>query len=299
MKVHNIFKSPKLVLNYLMNKRVFNCLNDETFLKIKYKNIMGKKLNLKNPQTFNEKLQWLKIYDRKPIYTKMVDKYEAKIYAKNIIGNEYIIPTLGIYNSFDEIDFEKLPKQFVMKPTHTSGNVYICLDKNDIDYKKLRKLTKKWLRINYYWMHREWPYKNVKPRIIIEEYIGDLSRDNVKDYKFFVFNGNFAYSFVCSERKTNLKFTFFDKNGEFLDITQDNCPNDKKISKPIKYQEMVELSKKLAKDAIQLRIDFYEVNSKIYFGELTFFDSAGFGKFDPEEWDYKIGEMLELPMNRK
>ncbi len=284
----------KKIIIYAMNKNMLWFIPDKMYLKIKFYLIMGEKLNLDNPKTFNEKLQWLKLYDRKDIYTKMVDKYEAKEYAKNIIGEKYVVETYGVYDKFEDIDFSKLPNQFVLKPTHTSGNVYICKDKNAINYKELKKMINKWLKRDYYKIHREWPYKNVKRRIIAEKYLHELADEDIKDYKFFVFNKKFAYSFVCSERKTNLKFTFFDKNGKFIDMTQDNCPNDPSIQLPNNYNKMIELSEKLAKDTTEIRVDFYEINNKIYFGELTFYDAAGFGKFEPTEWDQKIGMWLDL-----
>lgn len=206
-KLIKLIKNPSLLILYLMNKGVLNWLNDETFLKIKYRLIMGKKLNLENPKTFNEKLQWLKLYDRKDIYTTMVDKYEAKKYVANIIGDEYIIPTLGIYNSFEEIDFNKLPNQFVIKPTHTSGDIYICKDKNKIDYKKLKKEINRWLKRKYYYLHREWPYKDIKPRIIIEKYMDNKLSEEMKDYKFMCFNGKVKCSFVCSGRRNKERIT--------------------------------------------------------------------------------------------
>lgn len=298
-KVIKYLKNPKLIIIYLMNKNFFFFLSDKLFLKWKFKILMGYKLDLNNPQTFNEKLQWLKLYDRKPTYTKMVDKYEAKEYVKNIIGEEHIIKTLGIYNSFEEIDFEKLPNQFVIKPTHTSGDVYICTDKSNINYKELENKIKKWLKRKYFYIHREWPYKNVKPRIIIEEYLSDLKEGSLLDYKIFMFNEKLAYFLICSDRNTNLKFTFFDKNGKFINMTQDGEPNDKKLSLPDNYKEMVAMAKRISKGTIESRIDFYDINGKIYFGEITFFASAGFGKFEPNEWDKKIGDMLKLPMKEE
>lgn len=298
-KIIKYLTHPREALICLMNKNFFFFLPDKLYLKWKYKLLIGKKLDLKNPQTFNEKLQWLKLYDRKPTYTKMVDKYEAKEYVKNIIGEEHIIKTLGIYNSFEEIDFEKLPNQFVIKPTHTSGDVYICTDKSNINYKELENKIKKWLKRKYFYIHREWPYKNVKPRIIIEEYLSDLKEGSLLDYKIFMFNEKLAYFLICSDRNTNLKFTFFDKNGKFINMTQDGEPNDKRLSLPDNYKEMVAMAKMISKGTIESRIDFYDINGKIYFGEITFFDSAGFGKFEPNEWDKKIGDMLKLPMKEE
>lgn len=298
-KIISYIKNPRKIIIYMMNQNIFWFLPDKLYLKMKYRLVMGKKLNIDNPRTFNEKLQWVKLYDRKDVYTKMVDKYEAKKYVKNIIGEEYVIETLGIYDKFEDIDFEKLPNEFVMKSTHGSGDVYICKDKNKIDYKTLKKKVRKWLKRDYYKVHREWPYKNVKRRIIIEKYLSEFENDDIKDYKFFMFDGKLAFSLICSNRKEKVKFTFFDKNGKFMDITQCGEQYDKNVKLPQNYSKMVNLSEKLSKGTIELRVDFYEIYGKIYFGELTFFDSAGFGPFEPEEWDKKIGDMLKLPKEKK
>ena len=294
-KIIKYLTHPREALICLMNKNFFFFLPDKLYLKLKFRLIMGYKLDLNNPQTFNEKLQWLKLYDRKPIYTTMVDKYEAKEYVKKIIGDEYIIKTYGVYNNYEEIDFDALPNQFVIKPTHTSGNVYICTDKLKIDHNMLKKKINKWLKRDYYMLHREWPYKNVKPRIIIEEYLNDEKDNGLKDFKIFMFNGKHAYSLVCSDRKTNLKFTFFDKDNKLIELTQENCLNDKNIKLPTNYEKMLKLAQMVSKGTIESRIDFYNVNGKIYFGEITFFDSAGFGSFNPEKYDLVFGRMLKLP----
>ena len=208
-KIISYIVEPKKIILYLMNKNYLSFIPDETFLKMKYKLMMGKKLDLENPKTFNEKLQWLKLHDRNPEYTKMVDKYEAKEYVANIIGKEYIIPTLGVWDKFDDIDFDALPNEFVLKPTHTSGNVFICKDKSKIDYKKLKKQVNKWLKRDYYKIHREWPYKNVKPRIIAEEYMENKDHTSIKDYKFYCFNGQADYVMICTGRETgHPKFYF-------------------------------------------------------------------------------------------
>ena len=201
-KIISYIVEPKKIILYLMNKNYLSFIPDKTFLKMKYKLMMGTKLDLENPKTFNEKLQWLKLHDRNPEYTKMVDKYEAKEYVANIIGKEYIIPTLGVWDKFDDIDFDALPNEFVLKPTHTSGNVFICKDKSKIDYKKLKKQVNKWLKRDYYRIHREWPYKNVKPRIIAEEYMENKDHTSIKDYKFYCFNGQADYVMICTGRET-------------------------------------------------------------------------------------------------
>ena len=208
-KIIKYIKKPSNVLLYLMNKNFFKWIPDEKYITIKYKLEMNQKLNLKEPKTFNEKLQWLKLYDRNPEYTKMVNKYEAKKYVADIIGQEYIISTLGVWDKFEDIEFDKLPKQFVLKPTHTSGNVFICKDKEKINYKQLRKMINKWLKRDYYLVHREWPYKNIKPKIIAEQYMVDDSGMKLKDYKFFCFNGIAQTILVCSNRNGSFKNTNF------------------------------------------------------------------------------------------
>lgn len=284
-----------------LDKFILRLLSDKNYLKIKYRLEMGKKLNLDNPQTFNEKLQWLKLYDRKEIYTTMVDKYEAKKYVADIIGEEYIIPTLGIYDKFDDIDFDSLPSQFVMKCTHDSGGIVICKDKNIFDKEQAKKKINKHLKRNFYKNFREWPYKNVKPRVIAEKYMVDESGEELKDYKFFCFNGEPKIILVCSERfsSDNMCETWFDENWNFLDIIESGHRIDKKIKKPVNFSKMMEFSKKLSTNIPFIRVDFYEIDGRVYFGELTFFPAAGFEKFEPEEWDKKLGDMLELPKEKK
>lgn len=297
----NIKEYIKKTIIILMNLGIFNWLTDINFLKLKYRLVINKKLNIENYQTFNEKLQWLKLYNRNPEYTKMVDKYEAKKYVADIIGQEYIIPTLGVWDKFEDIDFDILPNQFVLKPTHTSGDIFICKDKEKINHKKLKKMVNKWLKRNYYFIHREWPYKYIKPRIIAEKYMETNEQKELIDYKFFCFNGNPKVILVCSERfsSDNMCETWFDENWNFLDIIESNHRVNKKIKKPINFSQMMEFSKKLSRDIPFIRVDFYEINGKIYFGELTFFPAAGFEKFEPEEWDKKLGDMLELPKEKK
>lgn len=288
----------KKILIILSNKYFFNFLPDKQYVQLKYKLIMGRKLELQKPQTFNEKLQWLKLNDRNPSYKKMVDKYEVKKYVENIIGKDYIIPTLGIYNGFHEIDFDKLPKQFVIKCTHDSGGLILCKNKEKLDIAKAKKKIDKCMKNNYYYKHREWPYKNVKPRIIIESYLDDGINTQLNDYKIMCFNGKAKCSFVCTERddkELGLAVTFFDLDWNKMPFERHYRSSNKKIDKPKNYQKMVELSEKLSKNIPFVRVDWYEIKGKLYFGELTFYPGAGFEEFTPEEWDYKLGEMLKLP----
>lgn len=271
---------------------------DEEYIKYQYKDVFGKEINLENPQTFNEKLQWLKLNDRKDIYTKMADKYEVKEYVANIIGEEHIIPTLGIYNKFEEINFDKLPNQFVIKCTHDSGSVIICRDKNKINKRKWRKEINKNLKNKFFYIAREWCYKNIKPRIIIEEYMEDKKNEEMTDYKFYCFNGVPKYLYVSKglENHMTAKISFFDENYNFAKFKRTDYKGfEEKPEKPHQFEEMKELSKKLAKGIPFVRVDFYEVNGIIYFSEFTFFPCGGYMPFDPIEYDSILGDLIELP----
>jgi len=270
-------------------------ISDEKYIKMMYRIAMGKKLDLDNPKTYNEKLQWLKLYDRNPLYTQMVDKYAAKEYVAKIIGEEHIIPTLGIYDSYDDINFDDLPDKFVLKCTHNSGFVSICKDKSTFDIEKSRKKLTKGQKQDYYRLNREWPYKNVPRRIIAEQFMVDESGTELKDYKFFCFNGEPKMLFIATDRPYDTRFDFFDMDFNHLPFVNGHPNASKPIVKPKGFDEMVGLSKKLSKGFPHVRVDLYDINGKIYFGELTFYHYSGFVKFEPEEWDYRIGDMLKLP----
>ena len=295
-KIKEYIKKPSKVALWFVDKNFFWFLPDKAYIKLKYRLKMGEKLDLNNPKTYNEKLQWLKLYNRKDIFTKMVDKYDAKKYVANIIGEQYIIPTIGVYDNFDEIDFDKLPNQFVMKCTHDSGGLVICKDKSKLDIEKAKKKINHFLKRKYYYIHREWPYKNVKRRIIIEEYMEDNTYHELRDYKFFCFNGKVELMFVATNRqgKGDTYFDFFDKNYNHLDIINGHPMNPICPKKPKNFSKMVELAEKLSNNLPHLRVDFYEINGKVYFGELTFFHWSGLRHFEPEEWDYKLGDLLKL-----
>lgn len=288
----------KIIIKILRELQLLFILNDEKYLKMNYYILMRKKLNLNNPETFNEKLQWLKLHDRRDIYNVMVDKYEVKNYVANIIGEEYIIPTLGIYNSFDEIDFNKMPNQFVIKCTHDSGGLIIVKDKSEFNIKSAKKKLEKCLKNNYYYNGREWPYKNVKPRIIIEKYMSN-NENELEDYKVHNFNGTPKVVLVCKDRykDTGLTEDFFDTEWKHLDIKRPNHNNSKNIiDRPKELEEMLKLSKKIAQGIPFVRTDFYIINNKLYFGEITFYPANGFEKFVPEEWDRKFGSWINLKM---
>lgn len=291
----------KKIIYYLRRHHMLDFLPDKIYIKLLYYIQFGKKIDLKAPKTYNEKLQWLKLYDRNPLYVKLVDKYEVKNYIKKSLGNEYVVPTIGVYKKFEEIDFSKLPQKFVIKCTHDSGGIVICKDKDTLDIEEARKKIKKSLNNNYYYHGREWPYKNVEPRIIIEELLEDKKNTDLKDYKFFCFNGKVKMLFIASNRhgKGETYFDFFDEKYNHLNFTNghENAPVMPK--KPKNFELMKELAEKVSKNLNHARIDFYEVNEKIYFGEITFFHWSGLVPYEPEEWDYIIGEWLQIPKERK
>lgn len=285
----------------LSSRGFYNNLSDEKYLKKCYKVKFHKELDLENPQTFNEKLQWLKLHDRKPEYTRMVDKYEAKKYVADLIGEEYIIPTLGVWDSFDDIDFDSLPEQFVLKCTHDSGGLVICRDKSQLDKEKAKEKINKSLKRNYYLHGREWPYKDVKPRIIAEQLITELSNgEGLVEYKLFCFGGKVKMILVCKGEAHGSGRTndFCDCELNRLPFTSLN-PNSKgELVRPKELPQLIEIAETLSAGIPQLRVDTYLANGKIYFGELTFFHNSGMCTFDPEEWDEKLGGWIELPERR-
>ena len=256
---------------------------------------MGYKLDLNNPQKHLMKLQWLKLHDRNPLYTTLVDKYEVRKYIAETIGEEYLIPLLGVWDHFEDIDFNKLPNQFVLKCTHDSGGLIICKDKSKLDIKAAKKKINSCLKRNYYWAFREWPYKNVKPRIIAEKYMVDESGTELKDYKIFCFNGKPKALFVATDRGIHqTKFDFFDTNFNHLPFMQ-HYPNntEREITKPKGLEKMLVFAEKLTQDFKHCRADFYDINGHVYFGDLTFSHFTGLEPFEPEEWDYKFGDWIK------
>lgn len=295
-KIIKVIKNPKKVIIFLASRGIIK-YDDEKYLKYVYKERMKEELNLDNPKTFNEKLQWLKLYNHNPKYTKMVDKYEVREYIKNTIGEEYLIPLLGVYDKVEDIDFEALPNRFVLKTTHDSGTVVICKDKSNFDKKNAIKKLKKRLKRKYFYLYREWPYKDVKPRIIAEKYMEEKKQGALNDYKFYCFNGQAKMMFIVIDRDTETKANFYDMKFKKLDLQQ--CfPNfNKKIEKPKQFEEMVKLAEKLSKDIPHVRVDFYVIKNKVYFGELTFFDSAGLDKFNPKYYDEMLGNYINLDIS--
>ena len=294
-KMKQIVFDPARRLSFFSRLGLYNWMSDARYVKKEYFLKMGKTLNLDNPKTFNEKLQWLKLNDRKKEYSTMVDKIAVKEYISNVIGENYVIPTIGVYDKFDDIDFNELPNQFVLKCTHDSGGVVICKDKLKLNKKEARKKINKFLKRKYYYAHREWPYKNVKPRIIIEEYMKDKNSEELIDYKVMCFNGKAKIIFTCTERfGGGLKVTFFDLNWNKLPFKRHYPTSEKQISKPKCLKEMVNLSERLSKGVPFVRVDWYEINGKLFFGEYTFYPGAGLEEFTPDKWDSKLGDLIDL-----
>ena len=293
-------KHPEWVLGLMMRHTpIGRWMNDRTFIKWEYFSGMRKFPNLENPITFNEKLQWLKLNDIHPEYSRIVDKAEAKEYVKETLGDgaeQYIIPTLGVWNSFDEINFDQLPNQFVLKTTHDSGGVAVVKDKSTMNLTEIRKKIERSMNNNFFYEHREYPYKDIMPRIIAEKYMVDESGTELKDYKFFCFDGEPKMLFVATDRPFDTRFDFFDIEWNHLPFKQGHPLATKEIKKPAGFKKMLDISRKLSKGFPHVRVDLYDINGDIYFGELTFFHFSGNVPFEPEEWDYKVGEWLKLPV---
>ena len=277
-----------------IGKKLVVFVPSKMWLSYRFKSRMGYKMDWKNPKTYNEKLQWLKLYNRNPEYTRIVDKNEFKNYIAEKLGKEYVIPTIGKWDKFDEINFNELPDKFVLKCTHDSGGIVICKDKSKLDIKQARDKISKCLKENYYDVSREWPYKNVKSCIIAEEYL-DLP-EGLTEYKLFSFNGRAEIILVCkgiahTPDRTN---TFYDRDFNKLPI-QSLLPNQiEEEIKPDEYEQLLAIADKLSEGIPQVRVDFYIYKGQIYIGEMTFFHNSGMHKINPKEWDLKMGDMINL-----
>ena len=264
------------------------------FLKMVYYIKTGKKLNLDNPVTFCDKLNWLKINDIHPEYTDLVDKVKVREHVNKIMGRDMFFPLYGAWDHYSDIDFDSLPNKFVLKCNHDSASVNIIKDKSSINHHELEKFYEGRLKINPYNMGREYPYKNVKPQIIAEKFMIEEGKSDINDYKFFCFNGKPELMFVATDRSDDCCFDFYDMDFNHLDI-ENIHPNSKKtISKPEKFEEMKEIAAKLTKGFKFCRLDLYEINGEIYFGEYTFFHAGGFWPMHPDEWEQKLGDMIPL-----
>jgi hypothetical protein len=301
MSIINKYKkylfNPKKLILPLGARGFLNWLSDRKYLEIAYWARTGKKLNLENPTTYNEKLQWLKLYDRNPEYTIYADKYAVRQFIKDTIGGEYLIPLLGVYNGVEEIKWDKLPNQFVLKCSHASGANIICSNKTKLNIDASKKKLKRWMKKNWFWFGREWCYKNIKPRIICEKYMVDESGKELKDYKIFCFNGEprivqVGYDRFIKGYKKNL----YDTDWSYIPVSHNYPTNPNyKIDKPKKLNYMLKLAQVVSSEHPFVRIDFYSIETGIYFGEITFYPASGFGKFTPESYDKLLGSWINLP----
>lgn len=285
--------------------KVASLIPDKIYLSLKYKKNFGCFPDWKHPKTFCEKINWLKLYDRNPLYTRMVDKYEVKEYVAGIIGEQYVIPTLGVWDRAEDIDFDSLPDQFVLKATHDSGRVVICTDKAKLDRAKVVEEMNESLKRNFYAVTREWPYKNVKKRIIAEKFVAPRKKDAPKDlpdYKFFCFNGEPKYCQVIRDRSTKETIDFYDmewKHQDFVGLNPVVCNGLTPVARPGDLESMIAICRKLSQNIPFVRVDLYEVDGCEYFGELTFYPASGMGVFTPEEWAVKLGALIKLPTTRQ
>ena len=304
MKINKLFKAG---IRYVLDKNYrfvinagygkYDNMDDKEFLIKKFQACMGRELNIQNPKTYNEKLQWLKLYNRRPEYVDMVDKLKVREYVKNVLGEEYLIPLIGVWNNQDEIDFNKLPNQFVIKCNHNSGTgMYICTDKSKMNVSSVKEGLKKGLSQNYYLKGREWTYKDVSRKIIAEKFMVDDVDKELKDYKFYCFNGKVEIIMINSDRNSEnpTKADYFDRSFNWLDFIWGYEHASTKPEKPENFELMVNIAEKLSEGIPHVRVDLYNCNGKIYFGELTFFDGSGFDKIEPIEWDYKLGNLIDI-----
>ena len=301
MNFRNIIKNPSVYFIFLLGRVLKGGKKADTFyLNLLFRQRIKRKLNLKNPQALNDKLQWLKLNDFKPLYTKLADKYEVRNYIADKVGAEYLVPLLGLWDKVEDVDFDKLPEQFVLKCTHDSGGVVICKDKNKFNKEAAIKKLKHCYKRNYYYNTRERAYKDIKPRIIAEKYLVDETGWDLKDYKIFCFNGKPTYVEVDYNRSIRHMLNAYDLEWNFLEFC-DSSPNDRNadIKKPEKLQEMIDIAKKLSEGIDFLRVDMYSIYDKIYCGELTLYPGSGFIQFNPMKTDYELGKLLKLPINEE
>lgn len=295
---------PNYLLEYLW-KKVGRFLPNEPYLRVLFRIKMGYWMDFNNPKTFCEKLQWLKLHDHNPLYHKIVDKYEVKKYVADLIGDEHIVKLYGVWNSIDEVDFDSLPNSFVLKHTGDSGGLVVCKNKKALDWEAAKQKMKfNPSSKNYYLSNREWAYKDVRPRIIAEEYIDSLGKPESIEYKITCINGKVKMITVCSgiahveyEKRFN---DHFDREGNRLPFYVNYKPAGLNLPKKEITDELIRLSEILSKDMPQVRVDWYIHKGKIYFGEMTFYTWAGFMHYVPSEYDRIMGDWLDFnPIDKK
>lgn len=296
-KLAKAIHNPWLVYSYAAGKGFTDWVPDGLHLKAMYRATIGKKLNLDDPVTFNEKLQWLKIHDRNPLYTTLVDKYRVKQWVADRIGAEHVTPTYAMWERAEDIDISGLPERFVLKTNHDCGGVAICRDRATFDLDAAKMKLAEHLKTNYFWRTREWPYKDVKPCVFAEEYLDpDEGRGDLTDYKVMCFGGKVRCEFTCTDRaEGDLHVDFFDTDWNHLPFTRHYPNADLPPEAPARLKEMVADAERLSSGIPFVRADFYEVAGQYYFGEMTFFPGGGMEEFDPESWDTELGSWIDLP----
>lgn len=297
-KLSTLRKSPSVIINKAW--RLFEpIVSDRLFLKVSFRMKVGYWPDLDNPKTYNEKLQWLKLYDKHPEYTQMVDKVAAKDYVAKIVGDNYIIPSIGVWNSVDDIDWQALPNQFVLKAAHDSGGVVVCKDKSKLDIELSKEILRGTGKKDYTRYNKEYPYYNVPHRFIAEQYMEDESGYELKDYKIFCFDGEPKFLFVATGRQQHdTRFDFYDLDFNHLPVLNGHPNADVYPTKPDNFSEMLTVAKQLSKGIPHVRVDLYNIKGKIFFGELTFFHWSGMTPFEPREWDYEFGKYFNLPIRK-
>lgn len=294
-----LLESPRDVLGWAMYRLCPNLMSDRFRLEMFYLFEKRKHLNLDHPVTYNEKLQWLKIYDRNPLYTKLVDKYLVKDWVKSKIGENYVIPTIKRYASPDQIDLDTLPNQFVLKCNHDSGSVVICKDKTLFDLDAAKEKLTKCLKTSPYQSYFEWAYRDVPRCIIAEQFMMEEGNDDLMDYKFFCFNGKPEIMYMSRDHSREVTTDFFDMDFNHLPMRMQAPPSKVCPQKPEQFEKLKELASCLSQDIPHVRVDFYVINGKIYFGEMTFYHCGGMVDVQPYEWNVRLGEMIDLPEKRK
>lgn len=286
-------KNPRIAINIFMQRVLSPCMSDSQYVKMKYKFFTGHSLNLSSPKTFNEKMNWLKVYDHNPIYTQMADKYAVKQMVADKIGEEYVVMNYGVWERWEDIDFAKLPNQFVLKGTHDSGGAFICRDKESFDFAGVGRKIKKNMKRDFYWTSREWPYKNIPHRIIADKLLDDHTGRELRDYKFWCFNGVPKYMY-CTIKGENVYENFYNMDFEPVMIDHGFPRHKPEFEKPVDFEIMKGLAAKLSEGVPFVRVDFFDVDGKVFFGEYTFFDWGGMRPFGGD-WDERLGELIKLP----
>ena len=295
--VHSLFHDPRHFVSAACI-RLGKWLPDKTYLKLMFRLELKQKLDLDDPKTFNEKLQWLKLYYHRPDLTMMADKLAVKQHVASLIGKQYVVPLLGSWDDPAAIDWDALPRRFVLKTNHDGGNygIVICKDKDRLDKAKAIRKLRASLKRNPYLLGREWPYKNIPRKVFAEQYLEEAGKQELTDYKFYCFDGKVRFLFIASGRQEgHITFDYFDENYRHLDVVQTHPPAAVPPEKPEHFELMIQLAEKLSEGLPHVRVDFYQVNGKVYFGEYTFFTHGGWAAFDPDEYDRLLGSYIHLP----